>query len=260
MTPFESITLNISFSYLYLPSPIPQMIIDPPQFPIHSGTLLSLDAFSMQWTRKYLVLTDDSIFIHGRRRVGFDAAQQHKITPNSIIFSTTLKPYSFEVVLFSESIHLAASSDTEKSEWMYVLHRLIAQSSYDLNDPLQAASLERVPTDFPIEFQCSSAPGLILDRRGHFAMASVVSESLSRKVSRGSILSSIDEDNSIVLKGFDYALSKLSTWKAPFQLTFWLSPQKMGWLTMMVTDNRKSWKSSKVVSWGEYVNLFLSLC
>jgi len=166
-----------------------KMIVDPPQFPIHSGTLLSLDASTMQWTKKYLVLTDDSIFIHGRRRVGFDAARQHKITPNSTIFSTTLKPYSFEVVLFSESIHLAAASEREENEWMYVLHGLISQSSYDLNDPLQAASLERVTSALSIEFQCSSAPGIIIDRRGHFAMASIVHATLSRKVSIGSILS-----------------------------------------------------------------------
>jgi hypothetical protein len=89
--------------------------------------LLSLDTSTMKWTKKYIVMTDDSLYMHGHRRVGFDAPQKHNLTPNAIIFSTTLKAYSFEVVLFSESLHLAASTESEKGEWMYMLHKLISK-------------------------------------------------------------------------------------------------------------------------------------
>lgn len=205
----------------------------------------------MKWTKKYLVVTDDCIYIHGHRRVGFDAARELKFTPNAMLFSTTLKPYSFEVVLFSESLHLAAATSSEKQEWMYIIHKLIPQSSYDLNDPLQSASLERDMNEYPVDFLSTKDPGIILERRGNWAIASVVSDFLSRKVSRGSVLSSID-NKQVALTGFDSVLGKLSMWKAPLKLSFWLSPQKMGWLSMMVSVNRKTWKSAEVVSWGEY--------
>jgi hypothetical protein len=153
------------------------------------------------------------------------------------------------------------------------------QVEFDMSDVLQAASFERDTNSYSIEFQSSKAPGFVLERRGHWAVASVVSDSLSRKISQGSMLSAINGQK-VIVSGFDSVLSKLSIWKvslskligmewhisftglpyiiqtydycqAPLHLTFWLSPQKMGWLSMMVTDNRKGWKSSKIVSWGE---------
>ncbi len=45
-------------------------IVPPPHYPVHSGYLLCLDP-SMKWRRKYLVLTEDSLFINEHRRVGF---------------------------------------------------------------------------------------------------------------------------------------------------------------------------------------------
>ena len=47
-----------------------QTIVPPPHYPVHSGYLLCLDP-SMKWRRKYLVLTEDSLFINEHRRVGF---------------------------------------------------------------------------------------------------------------------------------------------------------------------------------------------
>lgn len=202
--------------------------------------------------KKYLVLTGDRIYIHGHKRVGFNAAQELRLTPNTMIFSTTLKPYSFEIVLFSESLHLAADCETDRSEWLSMIHQLTPKCTYDMNDPLQAASFERELNDYPIEFQSTKEPGVILERRGNWAIATVVSESLSRKISQGSMLSKI-EGQPVVLNGFDSAASMLSMWRSPLRLSFWLSPQKMGWLTMMTSENRKSWwrNTSKVVSWGE---------
>jgi hypothetical protein len=45
-------------------------IVPPPHYPIHSGYLLCMNT-SMKWKRKYVVLTEDSLFINEDRRVGF---------------------------------------------------------------------------------------------------------------------------------------------------------------------------------------------
>jgi hypothetical protein len=45
-------------------------IVPPPHYPVHSGYLLCLDP-NMKWRRKYVVLTEDSLFINEQRRVGF---------------------------------------------------------------------------------------------------------------------------------------------------------------------------------------------
>ena len=84
--------------------------------PLHSSTLMLLDLSTMKWRKKYLVITDDCLFINGHHRVGFNSPQKHKLTPNTVLFSTTLKEYSFELVMFSNTIHLAASSELEKSD------------------------------------------------------------------------------------------------------------------------------------------------
>lgn len=221
---------------------------------------MSLDTSIMKWTKKYLVIADHSIYIHGHRRVGFDAARELKLTPNTMLFSTTLKSHSFEVVLFSGSLHLAAATPSEKQEWMWILSKLIPKSSYDLNDPLQSASFERGMNEYSVEFNSTKDPGIILERRGNWAVASVVSDYLSRKVSHGSVLASID-DEQVTLTGFDSVLGKLSMWKAPMKLSFWLPPQKMGWLSMMVSVSRKTWKSAEVSSWGEFdTNRALLFC
>ena len=45
-------------------------IIPPPHYPVHSGYLLFWDS-SMKWKKKYVVLTEDSLFINEHRRIGF---------------------------------------------------------------------------------------------------------------------------------------------------------------------------------------------
>ena len=63
------------------------------------------------------------------------------LTPNSLVINTTLKQHSFELVLFSTSLHLSAASEAEKAEWIYILQSQIPLSNYDESDPLQAAAL-----------------------------------------------------------------------------------------------------------------------
>jgi len=126
-------------------------IVPPPHFPVHSGTLLYLDD-SMKWKRTYVVMTEDCIFFHEHRRSGFGTPLRHLLTPNSMIFATTLNEHSFEVssrgmhlsllpfhgdqsytlhqphhqlVLFLDSIHLSALSDSERGEWIFLLEKLI---------------------------------------------------------------------------------------------------------------------------------------
>ena len=237
----------------------------------------------MKWKKQYVVLTEDSIYMHGHRRVGFGTPLRHGLTPNSMIFSTTLKGHSFEVrlyhninictyriltflttykhhqlVLFSDSIHFCAASDGERGEWMYVLQRLIPRSKYDESDSLQLASLEKDPEVFVTEFTDDCSPGLLLERRGNWAIAALVSETLSRKVCPGSVLSRIG-DEEVTIKGFDAIVTALSYWTPPLRLTFILSPRKMGWLTLMVKQPSAWWntmigkrrKASDEAVWGE---------
>ena len=72
-------------------------VVHPPTLPIHGGTLLCLDTASNKWKRKYVVLTENSIYMHGHRRFGFDSPQNYKLTPNAMVFLTNLKEHSFEV-------------------------------------------------------------------------------------------------------------------------------------------------------------------
>ena len=71
-------------------------IVPPPHLPVHSGSLMCMDE-SMKWKRQYVVLTEDALYMHSHRRVGFGTPQRHALTPNSMIFATTIKEHSFEV-------------------------------------------------------------------------------------------------------------------------------------------------------------------
>ena len=64
-------------------------------------------------------------------------------------------------MFFSDSIHLSASSDAERGEWIFVLQKLIPRSCYDECDPLQVASLEKDPEVFNTEFHSESSPGKV---------------------------------------------------------------------------------------------------
>ena len=213
----------------------------PLHLPIHSGNLLCLTK-GMKWKRQHIVLTQEgNIYMHHQ----FDNPVSYTLTPNSLVINTTLKQHSFELVLFSTSLHLSASSEAEKAEWVYILQSQIPLSNYDESDQLQAAALGQDLEYSTVEFYCDTSPGLLLEKRGSFCMTTVVSENISRTVCTGSILSLI-EDTSIIMEDFDSIIKLLSEWKPPLKLSFALSPRKMGWLQLMKPPSTTPWKDAMI--------------
>lgn len=80
-------------------------IVPPPHYPVHSGYLLCLDP-SMKWRRKYVVLTEDSLFINEHRRVGFGTPPLRYSLVSS---SCLLVPFVTLSLLLYLSIHLTIS-------------------------------------------------------------------------------------------------------------------------------------------------------
>ncbi len=115
------------------------------------------------------------------------------------------------------------------------MQQTLPRTSYDQNCTLQVASLEKEVEVFDTQFHSESSPGILLERRGNWAIAALVSDSLSRKVCRGSLLSRIGGKPAMMM-GFDEVVKALSNWKPPLQLSFYLSPRKMGWLNLMVKE------------------------
>lgn len=161
---------------------------------------------------------------------------------------------------------MSAPTDAERGEWIFILQKLIPGSSYDECDPLQAASLEMDVEVIDTEFYSDSSPGIMIERRGNWAIASVVSENLSTKVCQGSVLLKVQGER-VLASGFDSVVSKLGYWQAPLRLSFLLSPKKMGWVGYanerskswlnMFGLRSKTWSTNEVV-WGElsvYANI-----
>ena len=129
---------------------------------------------------------------------------------------------------------------------------------------MQVSSLEKDVEVFDTEFYSETSPGIMLERRGNWAIAALVSESLSRKVCQGSVLAKVGGERALLV-GFDSVVTALSYWKPPLQLSFHLSPRQMGWLTLMIKENRKSWLSmarwkrntSDEAAWGEPTFVFV---
>lgn len=162
---------------------------------------------------------------------------------------------SFQLVLFSDSIHLNASTDSERSEWLFLLEKLIPRTKYDVSNPLQMASLEKDVEVFEVEIHSESSAeiGVSLEQRGNWAVAALVSESLSRKVCPGSVLSEISGQSTLMM-GFEKVVKTLALRKPPLQLGFKLSPRKMGWLMLMINERGQRLIRRRHVSriaWGE---------
>ncbi len=87
---------NSKLIHLLILQNLMKTVIPPPHFPVHSGILLYLND-SMKWKKTYVVMTEDSLFMHEHRRTGFGTPCRHTLTPNAMIFATTLKEHSFEV-------------------------------------------------------------------------------------------------------------------------------------------------------------------
>ena len=166
-----------------------------------------------------------------------------------------------QLVLFSDSFHLSASSDAEKRDWISKLQELIPRSSYDESDQLQMAALEKDTETFDIEY-CpgSSQEPISLERRGNLT----VSGPLSSKVQEGSVLSHIGGEPAMMM-GYDQVVTEISRSKTPLELSFQLSPRMMGWLTLYEHENqtrmsgmvRKKHKKSKQ---GEFLYPALVPC
>jgi hypothetical protein len=132
------------------------------------------------------------------------------------------------------------------------LQKILPRTNYDHSDPLQVACLEKEVEVYDTQFHSESSPGILLERRGNWAIAALVSESLSRKVCRGSLLARIAGEPAIMM-GFDKVVKALSNWKPPLQLTFHLSPRRMGWLNLIVKERGGSrligGKHSSTIIW-----------
>ncbi len=223
---------------------LPKPVVTPPLTPLHTGRLESLDPSTMLWTTQYVVLTDNFIYTHDHRKPG--TPKMHALTPNSLVCETNLVDglYSFALVTFSESFLFGATTKLERDEWMSMLHILIPDSAYDNNDTLQKAALEREVHAVALSFDSSKSPGICLEARGNWLVASVVSESLSSTVCQGSVLSSIEGVN-VILDSLDSVTKSLCLCgKAPLRLSFYCSPQKMGWLELVSSKRRSKsfWK------------------
>ena len=220
--------LNQKQSGYLLPKPV-----TPPLTPLHTGSLEALDPSTMSWSTQYVVVTDNFIYTHDHRKPG--TPKMYALTPNSMVCETNLADglYSFELVTFSESFLFSATTKVERDEWVSMLHTLIPVSLYDDNDILQKAALEREVDVVALSFDSSKSPGVCLEARGNWLVASVVSESLSSTLCEGSVLSSIEGAN-VILDSLDSVTTSLCVCrKTPLQLSFWKSPQKMGWLDLV---------------------------
>ena len=90
-------------------------IVPPPHYPVHSGYLLCLDP-GMKWRRKYVVLTEDSLFINEHRRVGFGTPPLRiSLVSSSCLLVPPLVTLS---ILLYVSIHrnLSLSLSTNRSQ------------------------------------------------------------------------------------------------------------------------------------------------
>ena len=156
-------------------------------------------------------------------------------------------------MLFSESIHLNADSEADKEEFVFLLEKLIPRSKYDQSNPLQMASLENDVDVLDAVFHSESSPGILLERRGNWAIATLVSESLSAKISQGSVLFSIGDLQTLMM-GFDEIVKALALWKPPLRLRFLLSPSKMGWLMLMTNQKGRRFvrRNNSSKAWGEF--------
>lgn len=163
-----------------------------------------------------------------------------------------------QLVLFSDSLHLGARDDASRDEWIRFLQLVVPRTQYDQSDPLQVASLEKEVESFDTLFHSESSPGILLERRGNWAIAALVSESLSRKVCRGSLLSSISGEPAIMM-GFDEVVKALSNWTAPLQLSFQLSPRKMGWLNLMVKERGRQRLKGRLSSNESWEKVYATL-
>lgn len=219
--------------------------------------------------RVYAVLTEEGLYLQGKNW----QPKKYRITPNTMLFSTTMSKHSFEMVTFTETILICTQSSETKNEWMYALERLIPNTKYDSEDQLQVASLSKDTTTFDISFRNDCEPGLVLTRRGCLAVATCIHERVQLMGLRvGSVLGQIEYEvetghgvagscvgrrivkKSVILSGFDSVVSSLSHVNSPLKLKFYLPPVKMGWL-FRLKQSKSLFKGPSLVKEKVYVTL-----
>lgn len=190
------------------------------------------------WNEHFFVATKDSL--HRVEKDYFTNKTSSKafpLTPNTIVSSTSLHNNSFEVVTFSDVLHLNASSREAKNEWMAAIRGLVASTGkYSKEDKLQAASLARDCEYYSVLFKSNNSPGLVLERRADIALVSKVTRSLQHCVFAGSVLIAINSEP-VVSQSYEYIVNLLSDWKPPLTLRFCSPPKKSGWLHLRVHPN-----------------------
>jgi len=213
-----------------------------PLVPWHSGlSQADLDGFlSMRqpggvWTEHFFVLAKDRLHRLQQDKLTHKASsKQFVLTPNTLVSSTNLNAFSFELVTFSDILHLNAPSKDSKDRWIATIRGLVASiDTYPEENKLHNAALTRDSTYYDVLFRSTNSPGLIMERRGDLALVSRVTRSLQHRVFTGSVLISVN-DAPVVNQPYEFILNLLSNWTPPLTLRFMAPPRKKGWLQVLV--------------------------
>lgn len=187
------------------------------------------------WIEHYFVLTKDTLHrIQQDELTHKTSSKQFVLTPNTLVSSTNLNTWSFEVVTFSDVLHLNAPSKDAKAQWVATIRGLVAAiKTYSKENKLQKAALTRDCTYYNILFRSTNSPGLIMERRGDLAIVAKVTRSLRHRVFTGSVLISVNKEP-VVNQPYEFILNMLSNWRPPLTLRFMAPPTKKGWLQVEV--------------------------
>ena len=187
------------------------------------------------WIEHYFVLTKDTLHrIQQDELTHKTSSKQFILTPNTLVSSTNLNTFSFEIVTFSEVLHLNASSKDSKDQWVATIRGLVASiKTYPKENKLQKAALTLDCPYYSVNFKSRDAPGLIMERRGDIALVSRVTRSLQHYVFTGSVLISVNNEP-VVNQPYEFILNMLSNWRPPLTLKFMAPPRKKAWLQVLV--------------------------
>ena len=165
------------------------------------------------WLEYYFVLTKDTLHrIQQDELTHKTSSKQFVLTPNTLVSSTNLNTFSFEVVTFSDVLHLNAPSKDAKAQWVATIRGLVAAiKTYSKENKLQKAALSRDCTYYNVLFRSTNSPGLIMERRGDLAIVAKVTRSLRHRVFTGSVLISVNKEP-VVNQPYEFILNMLSNW------------------------------------------------
>ena len=187
------------------------------------------------WVEHFFVLTQEALHrIHQDKLTHKTSSKQFVLTPNTLVSSTDLNAFSFEIVTFSDVLHLNASCKDSKDQWIATIRGLVASVNiYPRGSKLQEASLARDCTYYNVQFKSANSPGLIMERRGDIALVSRVTRSLQHCVTTGSVLTAVNREP-VVSQPYETVVKMLSEWQPPLVLRFLAPPKKKGWLQVLV--------------------------